>query len=114
MKASRRFVGTYLLRLHGRRIIRARYQRENRWQASGSACHVLSHWYLAFFEGRDSAVGIATGYGLDYRGVGVRSRKGQEFSLPHINQTGSEVHPASYPKGAGGGALSSWVKRQEA
>jgi hypothetical protein len=37
-----------------------------------------------------SVVGIATGYGLDDRGVGVRV------------QTGSEVHPASYPMGTGG------------
>jgi hypothetical protein len=38
---------------------------------------------------RDSAVGIATSYGLDDRGVGVR--------VP----LGSEVHPTSYPMGTG-------------
>jgi hypothetical protein len=39
-------------------------------------------------------VGIATGYGLDDRGVGVR--------VPDVVQTGSEAHPASYPMGTGG------------
>jgi hypothetical protein len=28
--------------------------------------------HVKFVWGRDSAVGIATGYGLDHRGVGVR------------------------------------------
>jgi hypothetical protein len=54
----------------------------------------------------DSAVGIATGYGLDIRGVGVRILVGQEFSFLHVVQTGSEVHPTSYPTGTGG---FSWV-----
>jgi hypothetical protein len=51
---------------------------------------------------RDSAVGIATGYGLDDRGVGVRDQLGQNFYLLHAVQTGSGVHPASYPVGTGG------------
>jgi hypothetical protein len=38
---------------------------------------------------QDSAVGIATGYGLDGRGVG------QDLSPPHVVQTGSGAHPAS-------------------
>jgi hypothetical protein len=42
---------------------------------------------------RDSVVGIATGYGLDGRGVGVRV---------HVVQTGSGVHPTSYPMDTGG------------
>jgi hypothetical protein len=50
----------------------------------------------------DSAVGIATSYWLDDRGVGVRVPVGQEFSLLHVVQTGSEVHPTSYPMGTGG------------
>jgi hypothetical protein len=29
-------------------------------------------------------------------------RKGQQFSLLHVVQTGSEAHPASYPTGTGG------------
>jgi hypothetical protein len=44
---------------------------------------------------RDSVVGIATTYGLDDRGVGVRVPVG-------IVQTGSEVHPTSYPIGTEG------------
>jgi hypothetical protein len=32
------------------------------------------------------------------------SRYGQEFSLLHVVQTGSEAHPASYPMGTGGKA----------
>jgi hypothetical protein len=41
---------------------------------------------------RDSVVAIATGYGLDDRGVRVR------VSL-HVVQTGSGVHQTSYPMG---------------
>jgi hypothetical protein len=37
---------------------------------------------------RDSVVGIATGYGLHDRGVGVRVLVGQEFSLLEVFQTG--------------------------
>jgi hypothetical protein len=47
---------------------------------------------------RDSSVGIIIGYGLDDRGSDFESRKGQEFSLLHVVQAGSGVHP----KGAGG------------
>jgi hypothetical protein len=58
--------------------------------------------YLKYTESRDSSVGIATGYDLDDRGVGVRVPVGQEFSLPHVVQTGSRAHPASSPMGTGG------------
>jgi hypothetical protein len=51
---------------------------------------------------RDSAVGIATGCGLDDREVGVRIPVGSRFSLLHVVETGSEVHPTSYPMGTGG------------
>jgi hypothetical protein len=51
---------------------------------------------------RDSPVGIATGYGLDDRGVGVRVPEGQKFLLLHIVQTGSGVHPTPYKMGTGG------------
>jgi hypothetical protein len=51
---------------------------------------------------RDSVVGIATGYGLDDRGVGVQVPVEQKFSLLHVVQTGSGVHPISYPIGTGG------------
>jgi hypothetical protein len=54
-------------------------------------------WYWLcswiFTTSRHSAVGIATGYGLDDRGVGVRV---------HVVQTGSGVHPTSYPMCTGG------------
>jgi hypothetical protein len=42
--------------------------------------------------GRNSAVGIATRYGLD--GPGIESRWGARFSAPI--QTGPGAHPASY------------------
>jgi hypothetical protein len=45
--------------------------------------------------GRDSAVGIATRYGLD--GPGVKSRWGTRFSAPV--QTGLGAHPVSYTMG---------------
>jgi hypothetical protein len=39
-------------------------------------------------KGRNNIVGIATGYGLDDEGVGIRVQWGQEFSLLHVVQTG--------------------------
>jgi hypothetical protein len=48
-----------------------------------------------------SAVGIATRYGLDDRGVGIRVPVGSKFSLLHIVQIGSGTHAASYPMGTG-------------
>jgi hypothetical protein len=60
---------------------------------------------------RDSSVGIATGYGLGDQGDGsFESRWSQEFSLLHIVQTGSGVHPTSYKMGTGGSF--SGIKRQ--
>jgi hypothetical protein len=50
----------------------------------------------------DSSVGIATGYGLDDGGVGVRVPEGSRFSFLHVVQTGSGVHPTSYPMGTQG------------
>jgi hypothetical protein len=50
---------------------------------------------------RNSAVGIATGYGLDGRGVGVRVPVGSIIFFFHVVQTGSGTHPASYPMGTG-------------
>jgi hypothetical protein len=46
---------------------------------------------------RDSLVGIATGYGSE-----SKSRSGKEFSLLHVVQTGSGVHPTHYPMDTGG------------
>jgi hypothetical protein len=54
-----------------------------------------------YFVSRDSAFDIATSYGLDDQGVGVRVPVGKKFSLLHIIQTGSGVHPTSYPMGTG-------------
>jgi hypothetical protein len=54
---------------------------------------------------RDSAVGIATGYGLEDREIGVRVRRVQEFSLLHVVQTGSGAHSASYAMGTAGSFL---------
>jgi hypothetical protein len=53
---------------------------------------------------RDSALGIATGYGRDGRGVGVRVPLGASFSPLNVFQTGSGAHPASHPMVAGGKA----------
>jgi hypothetical protein len=44
--------------------------------------------------GRDSSVGIATGYGLD--GAGIESQWGRDF--PHLY---TPAHPASYTVGTG-------------
>jgi hypothetical protein len=51
---------------------------------------------------RDSVVGIATGYGLDGRGVGVRVPVRSRIFLLHVVQTDSEIHPTSYLLGTGG------------
>jgi hypothetical protein len=47
----------------------------------------------------DGVVGIATGYGLDDRWVGILDPVGSKFSLLHVVQTGSGVHPTSCPMG---------------
>jgi hypothetical protein len=57
---------------------------------------------LPLFQSRYNVVGIATGYRMDDRGVGVRVPVGQEFSLLHVVQTGSGVHPTSYSMDSGG------------
>jgi hypothetical protein len=50
---------------------------------------------------RDSAVGIvATDWTTE--SLGFESRYGQKFSLLHVVQTGSGVHPTSYTMGTGG------------
>jgi hypothetical protein len=51
---------------------------------------------------RDTAVGTATGYGLDSRGVVVRVLVGVRFSLLHVFQTISGADSLSYPMGTGG------------
>jgi hypothetical protein len=48
------------------------------------------------------SVGIATGYGLDGRGVGVRVPVGEtDFSLLHDVQTRSGAQPGDYTTGTG-------------
>jgi hypothetical protein len=51
---------------------------------------------------RDCAVGIATGYGLDDREVGVRVPVGSRMSSLHVVQTGPGVHATSYLMSTGG------------
>jgi hypothetical protein len=48
---------------------------------------------------RDSAVSIATGYGLDDQGVGVQVPVRARILTSHVIQTGSGVHPTSYLMG---------------
>jgi hypothetical protein len=62
------------------------------------------HIVLDKLRSRDSAVGIATSYGLDDRGSEFESPWGQEFSLLYVVQTGCGVHPTSYPMDTGGRA----------
>jgi hypothetical protein len=53
-------------------------------------------------KSRGSSIGIATGYGMDYRSSGVPFSAGAgSFFLHHI-QNGSGAHPASYPMSTGG------------
>jgi hypothetical protein len=59
---------------------------------------------------RDSSVGVATGYGLDDRMIGIRFPAGDgNFSLRHHVRTRLGAHPASYP--IGNVTLSLGVKR---
>jgi hypothetical protein len=50
-----------------------------------------------------SSFGIATGYGLDGRVVGVRVPVGSTIlTTPHRVESGSGEHPVSYPVRTGG------------
>jgi hypothetical protein len=72
------------------------------------------NYYFSFFffiiiiiiiinsKGRDSAVGTATGYGLNGRAVEVRVTVRSRISLLHVVQTGSRAQPASYSMSIGG------------
>jgi hypothetical protein len=56
-------------------------------------------------ESRGSSVGMATGYGLNDRGSGVRFTAGTgNFSLLHRIQTDSGAYPPSHPMCTGGKA----------
>jgi hypothetical protein len=49
---------------------------------------------------RDISVSIATGYGLDGRGIAVQFPAGtRDSSVLHSMQTGSGTHNVSYPVG---------------
>jgi hypothetical protein len=50
---------------------------------------------------RDNGAGIATGYGLEDRVVGVRVTMRAIYFPLHSVQTGSEAHPVSYPRDMG-------------
>jgi hypothetical protein len=62
-------------------------------------CKNIKHFYILhcpFIEGRDKVVGIASGNGLDDKGI--ESRWGQNF--PHPLPICPVAHPASYTIGA--------------
>jgi hypothetical protein len=84
------------------------YFKSTDWLSLPSICcsHIITgcHNFKVIFinnKSWDSTVGIATGYGLDDQGVGVRVPVGQKSSFLHVVQTGSEVHQTSYPMGTG-------------
>jgi hypothetical protein len=59
--------------------------------------------YLSTETALSFTFAIATGYGLDDRGSGIRFLTwAGNFSLLHRVQTGSGAHTASYPMGTGG------------
>jgi hypothetical protein len=70
--------------------------------------------YYNVLGSRNIAVGIATGYGLDGRRVGVHVTVEARFSLSlHVVQTGYGARPVSYPMGTGssfpgGKAVRAW------
>jgi len=62
------------------------------------SCECVEKWRsFSGTVGRDSSVGVATGYGLD--GPGIEFRWGRDFSSPV--QSGPGVHPASCTVGTG-------------
>jgi hypothetical protein len=86
------------------------------WTLDWTQCSFISDKkpYIPLHVSRDSAVGIATSYWLDDRGVGVRVPVGSRiFTSPCRSQTGSGVHPTSYTMGTvgsfpGGKAAGAW------
>jgi hypothetical protein len=67
-------------------------------------CVIYINKYLGFIinRSRDSAAGIATGYGLDDRGVGVRVLVGSRIFYSHFVESDPGVHPTFYPMDTGG------------
>jgi hypothetical protein len=82
-----------------RYIGRIAEQQEVRWlcEKFGSSPLLKYFYFIQAHWGRDSSVGIATGYGLD--GPGIESRWGARF-FAHV-QTGPGAHPASCTMGTG-------------
>jgi hypothetical protein len=77
--------------------------------------HVITFKNYTLNLCRDSSVGIAIGYGLEDRMIGVQFPAGAgNFSLRHRVQTGSGAHPASYSMGIGGSFLEVKRPRREA
>jgi hypothetical protein len=62
---------------------------------------VVFRYDIHGIRSRDSSVGIATGYGVDGRGVGVLVPSRVKNFL-HVVQTVFGAHPASYAVGTGG------------
>jgi hypothetical protein len=58
---------------------------------------MLKGIHMLYRASRDNVVGMATGYGMDDRGVGIRVQLGL-----HVVQAGSRAHPASSPMRTGG------------
>jgi hypothetical protein len=75
-----------------------------------SKLHSFLHILANLYKSRDRSVGLATGYELEDRMIGVRFLpEAGNFSLHHRVQTGSGVHSAAYTTGTGGFSL--WVKQ---
>jgi hypothetical protein len=77
----------------------------NEIRVFSSSWMVLRHRdnFRFYLKGRDNSVGVAPGYGLDYRGSRVRFPVGAgKFSLRYRVQNGSGAHPASYPMDTSG------------
>jgi hypothetical protein len=63
----------------------------------------LVNLILRYWDGSDSSVGIALGYGLNDRGSRVRFPAGAgNFSLHHRVRSSSGAYPASYTVGTRG------------
>jgi hypothetical protein len=59
----------------------------------GDTVYVYILLHITIIMSRDIVVGLATGYGLEDRGVGVPVPVESRNFLLHVVQTGSGVHP---------------------
>jgi hypothetical protein len=71
-------------------------------------CYNILTFVLITVVGRDSVVGIATGYGLD--GPGIECRWGRDFPHPSRSALGPTKPPIQWVPGLfpGGKAAGSW------